>query len=146
MKKFIKFIAGFCAFAALTTGLHAQLSVQTTSLNGGTANVAASTTNSVTVPVLTVAKASNVAIQAAFKLTGAGTSAVVFNFDESIDGSNWKTSSRTLSVTPAGTSTVVNLGNYTLGGAAFLRLSSVQNPNSAAITNLVLNYAYKTGL
>ena len=146
MKKFLKIALAAIAAIAMAGNALAQYTLQSTSLNGGTANVAAATTNAVTTPVLTVVKSSDVAIQASFKLTGAGTSAVVFNFDESIDNSSWKSNSRTLSVTPAGTTTVVNMGNYTLGGAGFLRLSSVQNPNSAAITNLVLKYSYKSGI
>lgn len=142
MKKFIAIIAGLAICAAA----HAQYSLQTTTLNGGTNNVAASTTNSVTAPVIAATRASDVALQATFKLTGSGTSAVVFVFDESIDNSNWESASRTLSVTAAGTSTVSNVGNYTLGGAGYLRLSSVQNPNAAAITNLVLKYSLKPGI
>lgn len=145
MKRLFKIIAALGA--ALTfVAAHAQLSVQTTSLNGGTANVAASTTNSVTVPIITVAKANNAAIQASFKLAGSGTSAVVFTFDESVDASVWKSASTTLSVTANGTNSVNNILKLATEGSGYYRLSSVANPNASAITNLVLKYSYKAGL
>ena len=126
----------------------AQYSLQTsTTYNGTTGNFGSATTNSaLTAPVLTVNKATHATVQVGFKLDGAGTSAVVFKFDESIDGSNWVPTTRTLSVTAAGTTTVHNLSNLTIGGAGYLRLSYIGNPNSANITNLYVKYASKPGI
>ena len=143
-----KFTALFLAAAGIlfAGAAQAQYSIQTTTLNGGTNNVAASTTNSVTAPVLAFTRSTYGVVQTTFKLTGAGSSTVVLTFDESVDNSNWDLATRTLSVTANGTTAVTGLSNYTLGGAGYLRLSSVENPNAAAITNLVVKYSYKPGL
>ena len=145
MKKFnITILAAF----ALAFSAGAQSVVQTTSpYNGTTGNFASASTNSsLTAPQLSFPRSNYGAVQIGFKLDGSGTSAVVFKFDESIDGANWVATTRTLSVTAAGTTTVHNLSNLTLGGAGYLRLSYIGNPNSANITNLYVKYAYKPGI
>lgn len=129
---------------SLTSAL-GQYQVNETSLNGGTANVAATTTNSVTTPLFTVKRAQNVAIQSTFKLTGAGTSSVVFTLDSSVDASNWVTGTHSLSVTPSGTSVVSGILKIDTGGVGYFRLSAIANPNSAAVTNLVMKYSFKPG-
>jgi hypothetical protein len=84
------------------------------------------------------------AIQPTFKLTEAGTSTVVFKFDESVDGSTWKIASRNISVAANGTTTVGTVLNITDAGGNFFRLSQIENPNTGALTNIVVKYASKS--
>lgn len=144
----MKILSRILALGATLFALNASaLDYITTTLNGGTNNVAASTTNSYTThAVFTAAYSSDIALQPIFKLTGSGTSAVVFVFDISLDGSNWYSSAFTISVTAAGTSTVTKTASQSLGSQPYVRLSSIQNPNASAITNLSLVATMKRGL
>jgi hypothetical protein len=118
-----------CAFAS------------TFNIAGASTNTTVSATNGA---AITIGNGVYVAIQPTFKLTEAGTSTVVFNFDESVDGSTWKVASRTISVAANGTTTVGTVLNITDAAAKFFRLSQIQNPNTGALTNIVVKYAYKT--
>ena len=143
--KHIIALAGL-AFASLSA------SAQSYNLNyllGGTANIAATSTNT------TMSATNNTtayftktpiygALQPTFKLTGSGTSACVFTFDSSVDGNTWAAGTFTISVTAAGTTTVANVSNQTLGGIGYVRLAGITNPNASAITNLYVWYSAKT--
>jgi hypothetical protein len=111
-------------------------------IDGGTNNVAAATTNTVSYTIATT-RNQFVAVQPVFKLTGSGTSAVVFKFEESLDRTNWVTSSLSVSVTAAGTSTVSGIGTLTVNGVGWLKLVTIENPNANAVTNLTLIAATK---
>jgi len=76
-------------------------------------------------------------------LTGSGTTPVVFIFDRSLDATNWVASSLSFSATPAGTGHVVTITNLSIVDAGWLKLTSIQNANASAVTNLVLKYASK---
>lgn len=132
--------------AASLLSAHAQY-VLAPSINGGTFNIAASTTNttigSSNLAVIVATRAIDIAIQPQFKLTGAGTSPVVLKFDESIDNSNWTVATRSITITPSGTTLVSKMANFTVGAAGYLRLSQIENPNAEAVTNLVIKYAQK---
>ena len=144
-----KFTALFLAVAGLLfAGIaQAQYSLNTTTYNGGTANFAAATTNAaLTAPVLSFTRATYGTVQISLKLDGSGTSAVVFQFDESLDNTNWVPLTRSISVTPAGTTAVSALSNLTIGGAGYLRLRYIGNPNASNITNLTMKYSYKPGI
>lgn len=142
MKRLYAVILGLlCAASA-----QAQYTIQSTTLNGGTNNVAASTTATMTAPVLSFTRSTYGTVQASYVLTGAGTSAVVFTFDESLDGTTWVPSTRTLSVTASGTTAVSGLSNYLMGGSGYLRLKSVNNANATAVTNLAIKFSYKSGI
>jgi hypothetical protein len=104
--------------------------------------VAAATTNSTIRGTIYAGRGLDVAIQPIFQLDGTGTSAVVFNFDESLDNVNWATNTRSISVTASGTNVVTSLSDFTIA-SGFLRLSSVQNPNAQNITNLVIKTSQK---
>lgn len=107
-----------------------------TTLNGGTNNIAAATTNTYN-SVITLTKYDEVALQPIFQLTGAGTSAVVFRFSKSVDGTNFiADASRTISVTAAGTTVVSGISNQLVGAVGYLRLDTIENPNASAVTNL----------
>jgi hypothetical protein len=130
----------FCAF--LVTPARAQ-GYGVSVVLGGTNNVAAATTNSSFATVIPATRATDIAVQPSFKLTGSGTSAVVLKFDESADNANWTANAVSISVTAAGTATVSKVSNFALGGIGYLRLSTVENPNASAVTNLSITFAQK---
>lgn len=113
----------------------------TFNIAGASTNTTLSATNG---SAITIGNSVYLAIQLAFKLTEAGTSTVVAKFDESVDGSTWKVASRSISVAATGTTTVGTVLNITDAGAKFFRLSQLENPNTGALTNITLKYAYKT--
>lgn len=144
MKKFNSLLAAITAMAALLLAAPAaQAQYILGAVLGGTNNVAATTTNTSFTTVVQATKALDIAIQPSFRLTGAGTSAVVIKFDESNDMLNWKVAARSISVTANGTNTVSNVANFTVGGVGYLRLSQVENPNATAVTNLTVKYSQK---
>lgn len=135
------------AFFAATTEAQ-NLNYQTLGVPGGTLNIAATSTN-------TTMSATNgmvgycrsltyTALQPTFKLTGTGTSACVFTFDTSVDGSVWNAGAFTISVTANGTNSVATVSNQTTGSIPYVRLAGVTNPNSNAITNLYVAIVAKT--
>lgn len=135
------------AFAWLPNAEAQSYNLPMTELNGGTNNVAKATTNATLNVIMTATRSDAIAIQPIFKLDTNGTEVVVFSFDHSIDGANWQSAATTLSITANGTNTVTGITNVTLGAVGFVRLRSIENPNTdGAITNLVLRYATKTGL
>lgn len=148
MKRFIGAILFLLAFAF---GAAAQSYVQDTitSTLPTTYSVAATTTNTTIASsniIASVTRSKYVTLQPIFKLQGAGTSAVVFLFDESTDGSTWESSAHSVSVTAAGTTQVTTVQNVQLEGIGFLRLAEIRNPNGTAVTNLSVKISYKTGL
>lgn len=116
------------------------------SILGGTANSPASTDNTTfytTNSTVMASKAVEMAIQVDFKLQGAGTSAVIFRFDESNDGISWTGSTRLMTNTAAGATLVSKVQTFTVGAVGFLRLASINNANATAVTNLVIKYGQK---
>ena len=116
----------------------AQQYQATTILNGGTNNVAAATTNSSVAQIIGLTRFDSAVFEVNFKLTGAGTSAVVYKIDESADGTNWVTNTRSLSVTANGGTTVVGLTNFTVNSVGYLRWNVIEQPNANALTNHVV--------
>jgi len=149
--KSIKSLLSMIAFAALLLTApvaQAQSYNLTTAGFAATFNIAGASTNTTVSATngsaITIRGGVFLAIQPTFKLTEAGTSTVVLKFDESVDGSTWKIASRSISVAANGTTTVGTVLNITDACANFFRLSQIENPNTGALTNIVLKYAYKT--
>lgn len=105
--------------------------------------VEASITNSTVRATIPATKGDTLALQVSVTLAGAGTSAVVCKFDESVDGTNWESSAHSVSVTASGTSTITTVANISVGSIGYLRLSSVENPN-AQVATVAIKYAQKT--
>jgi hypothetical protein len=148
MKKLLLTFVALVAFIALSniTSYAQAYSLQTTSLNGGTNNVATATTNTSFAVTLVGTRSTVMGVQARFKLNGAGTDSIVFKFDHSIDGTNWKAAGTSLTVAGNGTNEVTGNTSVALGGIGYLRLSTVENPSSSSVTNLYLTYVTKNGL
>jgi hypothetical protein len=151
MKKFLSLLPVAALALLLPTSALAQYS-SVVILNGGTNNVgAAASTNSTYASVSQTAASFNVPnhatlpVQVSFKLAGSGTTAVVFKFDESIDGSVWVANAYSISVTANGTNVVANTGKFTLDGMPYLRLQTIEQPNATALTNLTLTIIKKSG-
>lgn len=104
-------------------------------------NATWASSNYVAAPV----RSSAITLQTTLKLTGAGTTAIVLKFDSSVDRVKWMTGTHSVTITPAGTSEVTDVENVTIGAIPFLRLSSVENPNSAAATNITVKWVGKRG-
>jgi len=115
-----------------------------TVLDGGTNNVAATTTNTYNVAI-TPAKANNLAVMYQFKLTSSGTSATAATFQRSVDNSTWE-SAFSLPGTAAGTTVVTVTTNIPTGAYGYYRLNTVTNGNANAMTNVTVKYSVKNGL
>jgi hypothetical protein len=133
------------AFTMFTLSAFAQVDINTTSLNGGTNNIASTTTRNFTIP-LSITRGSQMAIQLSCKALGATTSNVTVNMDESVDNVIWEASKRSFVLALNGTSVVNVVTNYNFGAVPFVRISSIQNGAGEAITNIVVKYSVKPGL
>src|SRR5579862_1565144 len=80
----------------------------------------------------------SLSLQASFAMSAATSSNVVFSFSRSIDGLNWD-SPTAWSVPANGTNVVSSMTNLTVNGAAWVRLSSVQNTSPAALSGLLVS-------
>lgn len=115
-------------------------------LNGGTNRILLATSNIYTATI-PVAYSREVFIQCSFKMTGAGaTSNVWFYLDSSVDNSVWLPQTHVLGKAANGVSEVVMQTNITVGAQPYLRLSSIYNTNTIAVTNLTFRYSTKRGL
>ena len=128
--------------------VQAQSYNQVNSGFAATFNIAGASTNTTVAATngsaIYITKANAIAIQLTFKLTEAGTSTVVSKWDESVDGTTWKIASRSISLAATGTTTVGTVLNLTDVCGGFMRLSQIENPNTGALTNVVMKYVYKT--
>lgn len=140
---------------------HAQAVVYHKAFNGmGTAGIATTTlTNSFphestnfystnfSLGSTEVIKSTTAGVSLSGRLNGAGTTAITFELDQSLDGSIWKTNVHQLIVTPAGTAQFNYVTNsITVGNALYLRIGRIYNANTAAITNFQAVLSYKNGL
>lgn len=107
--------------------------------------VPAATTNTVNSSVIDVTQNSAFVVQAKFKLDAAGTDVVVLQFQRSADAVNWQ-NDFSLSITGSGTNTVFGITNITCGAIPYWRLSTVAQPSSANLTNLLVSYGVKRAL
>lgn len=142
--KLLSVIAAVFAFA-----VNAQAQRYVDALSGGTNNIAASTLKSATNSAIILGRlpGGEVGVQADYVLDGAGTSAVTFVFERSVDGVTFDAATTyTLSGAAAGTARVANTTNFTVDGFPYLRVKSMQNTNSSSVTNLYLRYTIKDGL
>lgn len=111
--------------------------------NGGTNNVAATSTNAVT-DSISVSEFDNVGYQITVKPISTSTGTVVFKFSDSLDSTSYESvPSRTVTCTLNGTSAITTVGNFTVPSTGTLRLASIVNTNEMAITNIAIVYRVK---
>ena len=135
------FILSVLLLLAAIVPTHAQYNLGSASV----ANINAATTNSSVGLVIAVPKGQTVAIQPKFQLAGAGTTAVTFILDRSVDGSTWETGFANFTITPAGTSVVTAVNTQTLGSVGYLRINEIRNPNASAINSMTVKWSQKVG-
>lgn len=121
---------------------HGQANLQTI-LDGGTNNVAGSSTRTFSDTLIPAVVNTNIALQATFNLVSAGTANVTFKFDISADGVLWESNRVTWGVPATGTTTNSILTNIEVGAMCFLRLNTIADGNAAAVTNLILKASQK---
>lgn len=135
------FLFSLTALLLAAVPAHAQYNIGSATV----ANISATTTNSSVGLVIAATRGQSVAIQPRLQLSGAGTTAVTFVLDRSVDGVTWEPAFATFAVTPAGTAVVTAVSNQTLGSVGYLRINEIRNPNSSAINNLTVKWAQKVG-
>lgn len=116
----------------------------TTLLTGGTNNVVAATTNSTYSLIIDCKKFKDVALEADLRLTGSGSTSVVFILDESVDGAHWKAAAHRFSATVNASTTNTTVTNIQVLARGYLRLSGIENANATALTNILLYSAVKS--
>ena len=141
MKTILAILAAVFAVSA-----SAQTYGTTAVVSGGTNNVAATATNSYGT-VINATRRDAIGLQFSFKCSG--TTAVTGGdatlvFVKSLDGTTYDTSN-TLRFTLAAnsTSTVCLVTNVTLSSAGYLKLSTIENTTTNAITNVSVIYSAK---
>lgn len=81
--------------------------------------------------------------------TNATSTAVVFQFATSIDGTIWQTNYQTVTMTvPVNSFSPTGLvtSTFTTGGNCYVALQQINNPGTAALTNIVVELNGKPGL
>lgn len=114
------------------------------SWNGGTNNIAATTTNSPSSDAIAVSEFDNVGYQITVKPISTSTGTVVFSFAQSLDSTTYETvPQHTVTCTLNGTGAITTVGNLSIPSAGTLKLASIANTNSMAITNISIVYRLK---
>jgi hypothetical protein len=140
MKRFIIALPALLALAfAFALPASAQFRIEAVT---ATNTIPAATTNSLTATVMDSTRVSEMALQINSRLGGAGTSAVVYTVQKSVDGSRYVTAF-TLSATANGTNYVAVITNITTQAVPYWKVTQVENPNASAITNLAIYYGMK---
>jgi len=112
--------------------------------NGGTNNIAATTTNSPTADTISVSEYANVGYQITVKPISTSTGTVVFNFAQSLDSTSYETvPQHTVTCTLNGTGAITTCGNFSIPSAGTLKLATIVNTNAMAITNIAIVYRLK---
>lgn len=112
--------------------------------NGGTNNIAATTTNSPSADTIAVSEFANVGYQITVKPLSSSTGTVVFNFAQSLDSTTYESvPQHTVTCTLNGTSAITTVGNLSIPSAGTLKLVSIANTNAMAITNIAIVYRLK---
>lgn len=126
----------------------ASAGLKTTTLTGGTNNVAGSTTNSTPLTAIAVTGSDNLAMAAELKFTDAtpGAGSFILTLDRSIDNSIWQTNFMSITCNTNGTTAAQTITNFSTGGVGYWRIGSQRNSTTNAVTNLNVKFYYKLGL
>jgi len=121
----------------------------TATLTHGLTNIAgAFTTNLIVNAVIDTSDSPNTALQASFKLhDGVETGDVTFTFRPMLTSTTPTKTDQDVTwvVAATATTTAVAVTNWPSLGYGYLKLVSIQNANTAVVTNLVLTYSIKKG-
>jgi hypothetical protein len=138
MKTLLRTLLAVAVLAA-PFALHAQSYGVVTVISGGTNNVAATATNTYTLPVMNLRQDEQIGVAISFKMPVAGNSNCTVRFARSLNGTTWETTP-SLVVTATTTNFVTNL---TFGATGYLRPATVENVNIVALTNVTVSYSIK---
>lgn len=139
MKTLLRTLLAVAVLAASSTWLHAQSYGVNTVISGGTNNVAATATNTYTLPVMNLRQDEQIGVFISFKMPVAGNSNCTVRFARSLNGTTWETTP-SLVVTATTTNFCTNL---TFGAVGYLRPATVENVNIVALTNVTVSYSIK---
>lgn len=135
------------AFAVSTPAQQYERYAYTTILSGGTNNVAVNSTNTYNSGAITTTLQEYLplAITYTFHTAPVGaTPSVTVRLARSIDNSNWESSGPLhVFLANGATNTCTALTNITAGGLAYWRINTIENTNSAVITNIIVRYGTK---
>lgn len=135
----------FSALAMTAAESQAQVTPKTvTALTLSDTSIALSATEVVTSQAFTINPRSGFAVIPTFVCAASGTSNVTFNFEVSVDGTNWTTMKPfSAAIAATGTTPVTGFYNFPANVAgtgaaniAWVRLGSVQNANSGGAITL----------
>lgn len=112
--------------------------------NGGTNNIAATTTNSPSSDTFSVSEFSDVGIQVTVKPLSSSTGTFVLTLAESLDSTSYEAvGAHTITCTLNGTSAITTVTNFSVPSAATLKLVTLANTNAMAMTNIAIVYRLK---
>jgi hypothetical protein len=132
-----------CLFALVSAQAQYTRNGVVTLLAGGTNNIAATSTNTYT-EAIDVGRNPGICLLTSFAGRDAGELVVTLVLKRSLNGSTLEDAQTyRVAVTASGTATVRAMTNLTVGFEQFLVLTAVENLNTNAITNLVVQYGYK---
>lgn len=138
------------AVAAVFMALPAMAGLQPDgTLNGGTNNVAANTTNTYAGTVFDCSKTTDPNFEISFACTGSSTATYTVAFDASMNQDRWVTNALLIYKAGNGTATVTAITNLSAGARfPFYRVGQIWNTNasSPALTNAAVRVHTKTGL
>jgi hypothetical protein len=136
-----------CSLVAVSVNAE-QFNVEAVTIGTDVGNltntVAATTTNSSMAVAISTQKYKKLGLAVQTKLAGAGTTAVDYIYTKTADGSNYTTANTgSFTVTPTGTVTVNTIVSIDATGLKGIKITTINNPNAAALTNLAVNAVYK---
>lgn len=146
MNKFALIILSLCASVATSSAQYVRGSSQTTVMDGGTNNVANLATNTYAAGVIDATQQDHVAVALKYSFHAApagGTPAIVFRFASSVDGTIYETTPKWVITCSGATNTCIVITNLSTYAYPYLRLSTIENTNSAVITNVSIVYNIK---
>lgn len=137
MKKLLCTLLALMAFAVSASAQsYTALKRDTNTVLGGTSNLT---------ETVRLSSSSQVSFQYSFKLTGAGTTGVLFSVDGSNDATNWQTGIASWVRSGNGTTAVTGLTNFNFGATPFVRVQ-IHNTNAAVATNWQFNAVVKPSI
>lgn len=143
MKRIFLTLLAVAAIAIVPSANAQKAGSYTTTLNGGTNNVAATATNTYTAAI-TCEDYDNVGLDLSFKAVSSLTGNITVRVAKACVSGNYESVPTTVITIPANGTTVVNYPlNITTPSAIALKLTSIENTNSVAITNVTASWRLK---
>lgn len=106
--------------------------------NGGTNNIALTSTNTVTDSAIAVEEHDTIGVAVTLRPLSTSTGTVVFKFSDKVGSYYESTPTHTLTLTLNGTNTVTMNGLYATDGLSGFSLVSTTSTNAMAMTNVII--------